>query len=355
MAAKGAEAPPRFGVAIVGATPLARSVREALLERRFPYSEVRLLGVGGAEVPLTEFNGEPRVLEKAEPGALRGVHLAFFCEDPATGGAYRAWTEQSGFLGIDLTGNAPASDAPPLAHGGLHDGPLTPKHGWLAAPHPLTHLLVSLLAPIDRRVRLTAVRGLVLRPAADYGQAGLDELYQQSVSLFNFSSPPDQVFGRQLAFNLIPADLLDGARPMGPLVAAQLAELLGRPGLPVSVFLAAAPVFHAHSVALHLEFEGRPTEAALLELLRASGDLRVDAQRLTAVEVADEIQPHVGLIRCDPDQRGAWLWAVADRVAAAAARGAVRLAERLLGVTPSAPPAGRRKPGAATGAGRAPA
>jgi aspartate-semialdehyde dehydrogenase len=339
MAAKDAEARSRYALAVVGSTPIAKSVREALIERRFPYSEVRLLGSAEEEVQILEFDGEPRIMGKAEPDALKGVNLAFFCEDPGSAGAYRDWPESGGYLAIDLT--AGAGGEIPLADGGLQAALPPPRRGWLAATHPLAHLLLSLLAPIEARIRVRALSGVILRPAADFGQEGLDELYQQSVNLFKFDPLPSRVFERQLAFNLIPGEPFDGGAPLARQIALQISSVLGREDLSISLFLAVAPVFHAHTLALHLEFDGRPTEAALRDLLRASGDLRVGAEPLTALEVADQPLPHVALIRRDLDGSGAWVWMVADRVSAGAASGAVRLAERLMGVEPR--PGGRRE------------
>jgi aspartate-semialdehyde dehydrogenase len=340
MAARGTEAPGRYCLAVVGRSPLALAVRQALVDRHFPYSEVRLLGaVQEGEAVLTEFDGEPRILAPAGHGALEGVHLAFFCEDPATGGAYRDWPERVGCLAIDLSDSATGLTDLPLASTSSPRGPLAPSRGWLAAPHPLAHLLVSLLAPLEERVRLEGVRGVILRPAADFGQEGLDELLQQSVSLLNFSQPPSRVFQHQLAFNLIPAEAMEADGGLSSRLAAQVTALLGRPELPCRLFLAVAPVFHAHTIILQVEFEGRPSEAALRDLLRSSGEVRVAPRPLTAAEVADERLPHVGLVRPEAGGRAAWLWAVADRVSQAGAEEAVRLAERMLKVDP---PPGRR-------------
>lgn len=332
MPARDAERGSRFDLAIVGSSPPARDLREALLERRFPFREVRLLGTPGAEMQITEFAGEPRLVSPAEPEALKGVHLAFFCEDPATGGAYRDWPERDGYLAIDLTGGSGPAGPPPMASLRDPDALPAPRHGWLAAAHPLSHLLATLVTPLEIRTRLLAVRGVVLRPASDFGQAGLDELYGQSVNLLNFTELPREVFARQLAFNIIPGEILDRGRRLEAMIASQVCALLGRPDMPVSVFLAVAPVFHAHTAVLHLEFESRPAEDDLRDLLRGTADLRVDAEPLTPVETGEERRPHVGLVRRDAEGRGAWLWAVADGVAAAAAGNAVSLAERMLGV-----------------------
>ncbi|MEE8537703.1 MAG: Asd/ArgC dimerization domain-containing protein [Acidobacteriota bacterium] len=326
-------------LAIVGTDPFAVALREALSETPFPYNEVRLLASGSGEGSLAEFNGEPRIVLKAEEQALEGVQLAFFCEDPATGGAYRNWPSSGGYLAMDLTNAADITEKMPFTALGRQEELPEPRRGWIGGAHPLAHLVHTIVAPLAAHLEVTALRGVILRPASDFGKVGLEELYQQSVNLLNFSKLPRQVFGRQLAFNLMPTDVLQAAGVQSTLVSSQVRALMGSTDLPVSLFMAVAPVFHAHTVVMHLDIEDLPSEAKLRKLLGASNELTVGSGPLTSAELEERPRPHVGLIRNDPVGGGVWLWVLADRVEAAAAEGAVLMAARLLGFEP-------RKPGA---------
>lgn len=326
-------------LAIVGTDPFAVVLREALSETPFPYNEVRLLASGPREGSLTDFNGEPRIVLKAEEQALEGVQLAFFCEDPATGGAYRNWPSRGGYLAIDLTNTAEITGEMPFAALGRQEEPPEPRRGWIGGAHPVAHLVHTIVAPLAAHLEVTALRGVVLRPAADFGKVGLEELYQQSVNVLNFSDLPRQVFGRQLAFNVMPTDVLQATGVQGALVSSHVRALMGSADLPVSLFMAVAPVFHAHTVVMHLDIKNLPSEAKLRKLLGASNNLTVGSEPLTAAELEERPRPHVGLIRNDPVGGGTWLWVLADRVEAAAAEGTVQMVARLLGFKP-------RKPGA---------
>jgi aspartate-semialdehyde dehydrogenase len=271
---------------------------------------------------------------RAEQEALEGVRLAFFCEDPATGGAYRSWPARGGYLAIDLTNARDVSKEMPLAALGREVEPPKPRRGWVGGAHPLAHLIHTIVASLATHLDVLALRGVVLQPASDFGKVGLEELYQQSVNLFNFADLPQQVFGRQLAFNLMPTEVVQTTGGLSSLVSSQVRTLMGSSDLPVSLFLAVAPVFHAHTMALHVDLEDAPSEADLRDLLGASKDLTVGPEPLTAAELEERPRPHVGLVRRDPVGGGVWLWVLADQVQAAAAEGAVRLAARLLGLEP---------------------
>ena len=62
--------------------------------------------------------------------------------------------------------------------------------GRLAVPHPVAILLADLLAPLERELGLRDAVAVVLRPAADFGQDGIEELREQTVRLLNFSEIP---------------------------------------------------------------------------------------------------------------------------------------------------------------------
>ncbi len=324
-------------LAIVGTNPFAAVLREVLSKTPFPYNEVRLLASGPGEGSLTEFKGEPKIFLKAEEQALEGVQLAFFCEDPATGGAYRNWPSSGSYLAIDLTNTTDITEEMPFAALGRQAKPPKPRRGWIGGVHPVADLVHTIVAPLAAHLEVTALRGVILRPASDFGKVGVEELYQQSINVLNFAELPRQVFGRQLAFNLMPTDVLQATGAQSTLISSHVRALMGSADVPVSLFMTVAPVFHAHTAVLHLEVENLPSEAKLRKLLGASNDLTVGPEPFTAAELEERPRPHVGLIRNDPAGGGTWLWVLADRVEAVVAEGAVQMAARLLGFEPRMP------------------
>ena len=169
----------------------------------------------------------------------------------------------------------------------------------------------------------------MLRPAADFGDQGVEELREQTVRLLSFAEAPKEIFGKQLAFNLIPQPLLqDGEPDLERRVADEVARLLGWEGSRLAVRLVTAPVFYGHSLSLRVELEQDATTDAVSEALSEQG--RIDppstASAATPVEATGEGRTTVADVSED-GLGGYWVWAVVGEASVAAAEQAVRLAE----------------------------
>src|SRR5206468_10354506 len=88
--------------------------------------------------------------------------------------------------------------------GSLREGP-----GAVSAPHGISFVLTSTLAPLEREIGVESASAVILRPASDFGVPGIEELHRQTISLLNFTDYPKEVFGRQMAFNLFPQSSLE--------------------------------------------------------------------------------------------------------------------------------------------------
>jgi aspartate-semialdehyde dehydrogenase len=115
-------------------------------------------------------------------------------------------------------------------------------------------LLGSLLAPIQRAIGVTRVSAFVLRPASDFGEGGLEELREQTVHLLRFEPTPTEVFGRQLAFNVLPEQLFPTGEDAASIrVVHETRAILGSPDLPIALSQALVPVFFGHALAVHVD------------------------------------------------------------------------------------------------------
>src|SRR5260221_10565714 len=201
-------------------TLIAKGVKEQLLARKFPIASVRLYtSHEDPEQNLTEFGEEAMVVSRPDPEALGPLDIAFLCGASDEGARYLDWPERGKCVAIDLTIASTEASGIPLVNADVNPAAIIARPGVLAAPHPIAHALSSLLAPIQRGPGLLEAAAVVLQPASDAGDAGIEELYRQTASLMNFQDLPTAVFGRQLAFNLLPAFLYKsgvgpgGARP----------------------------------------------------------------------------------------------------------------------------------------------
>src|SRR5256712_5505509 len=197
----------RAHLALFAATPLrAKGVKDHLVARSSPAASVRLFtSSGDSESNLSEFAGEAMLVTTPDLEALGSLDIAFLCGSSRDGARYLGWAERAGFVAIDLTGAANSSPGVPVVNTGVNPEAIAGSAAVIATPHPVSQLLSTLLAPLRRHGGLREASAVVLQPASHFDAAGIDELYQQAISLMNFQEMPKEIFGRQLAFNVLPA------------------------------------------------------------------------------------------------------------------------------------------------------
>ncbi len=329
MGLRSAERAGTARVAIVGAETVAGGrIREALAERRVPGRRVDLYGTLGDEAVLSEYAGEARLIQSADPEEVADHDVIFLCEPGAA--AERIVAANGTGVLIDLV-DATNGGGPPLLHLGIHGDALPADRRVVAVPGPIGLLLADLLHPLHREFEVRRATAVVLRPASDFGEAGVEELRQQTVRLLNFVELPKDVFGRQLAFNVIPHKALAGPEPE-PAVSAEVERLLGWTERRLALRLVTVPVFYGHAVSLHVRLGRDATVEQAARCLAAAEAVEVVAaghDAGTPLEAAGRRRTVVSEL-CDDGCGGLAIWSVAGEAAAAAAEHAVRLAGALV-------------------------
>jgi aspartate-semialdehyde dehydrogenase len=299
-------------VAVVGApTPVGGRLRDALVAAGVPGDRVDLYGTSQGEVVLSEYDGEARMIQEPALDEVARHDVVFLCEGGEV--ARRIATAARGdCLIVDLLDCLPAEARSRRTSGEC-----------VVVPHPLALLIVDLLAPIEREFGIGSAIAVILRPATDFGEQGVDELREQTIRLLSFSEVPTATFGRQLAFNIIPqAELADHEPHVESRIAREAAELLGWTAPRLAVRLLAAPIFHGHALQLHLRLRAEAGPQRLCDLLGEVGQVGAGATPLDAderVRVSDPAADGLG---------GFWIWVVAGEIAGRGAERAVQLAAR---------------------------
>ncbi|HEX9426229.1 MAG TPA: Asd/ArgC dimerization domain-containing protein [Candidatus Polarisedimenticolia bacterium] len=317
-------------------TLIAKGVKEQLLARKFPIASVRLYtSQEDPEQNLTEFGEEAMLVSRPDPEALGPLDIAFLCGASDEGARYLDWPDRGKFVAIDLTNASNEASGIPLVNADVNPAAIIARPGVIAAPHPIAHALSSLLAPIQRGPGLLEAAAVVLQPASDAGDAGIEELYRQTASLMNFQDLPTAVFGRQLAFNLLPAFLYKsgvgpgGARPER--IEREVRKVTGGEfGLSVEVLL--APVFHCHTILAHVVLPEGATRDDLLAGFEGNDAVQIaDAEgRATPVDRAGKTGLLLAGVRPAGRSSSFWALGIADNLTSGTARNAVRIAEALL-------------------------
>jgi len=316
-------------VAVVGAqTAEGVRVRDALVEFGVPSARVDLYGTATGEVMLSEYDGEARMIQEPDLADIARHQVIFICEPGEFAGRVAGAAPEA--LVLDLLECLPASSGSRGVR--LDDAASTKDEGrCFSVPHPLSLLLVELLLPIERKHGLDHVVAVAIRPAADFGEAGCEELREQTLRLMSFASPPTETFGRQLAFNLIPQAELAQLEPgLEPRIAAEVARLLDWSSRRLALSLVTAPLFHGHCVEVNVRLRDETALEDLRETIRAEALIGPadEAPPATPLEVAEGGGMRVS--RIVPDGTGGfWIWAVAGDAATRGARLAVQFAARL--------------------------
>lgn len=321
-----------------GSTLLGKELRE-VFEALPGEIELKLVGAEeGEAMGLTEDAGEPVVvspLDEENLGAATVVLLAGGAES-----ARRAWgmlapRKDRPFV-IDVGGSLASVPGAQLRAPSVEPPAFQVKKDALQTiAHPATVALAILLRRVLALGRVQAAVVNIFLPASEQGTPGLDELHQQTVSLFAFQDLQKSVFDEQLTFNMLPVWGEEAtAGKMATLetrIRGELSVILPASSeISLSLRVVQAPVFHSLSFSVWLSGEAATDAADLTKGLR--GDL-VDVWDAANgapnnVSTVGDAGISVGDIREDSGCPGAcWLWVTADnlRLRATNAIGAARI------------------------------
>lgn len=330
-----------FRVALVGTDSLrAQEIKNVLAEKRFPVTTVEFYDPQVEEEysKLIEFAAEPRVIHHLDFSLLEGLDLVFLAADEATNRRCGKLALEKKFRAIDLHQTFAMDEKIPVIVAGVNDEVIIEQDAFLISnPHPATIILAHLLHLLKPQLGLVKVLAFVMQPASAFGEPGIEELANQSVSLLSTASLKKKVFREQIAFNLLaPIEKVgpDGFTANEKMIMAEVRRVLGEPELPISLCLIQVPVFHTYAIMTYLEFE-KPVIIKEIETLFQVNPLfkLADARnRLTvnSVSVAGKEEIFIGQLKQEETfPCGLWIWAIADNLTCGSALNALEIARFL--------------------------
>lgn len=307
-------------------TLVGNEIKNILRERSFPYSKLVLLDTTGESAgALTEVDDEPAMVTPTSAPELEDCDLVFFC-GPAE--ANRGWldhTRKEGLVAIDLSYPTISEDAALAVAGVNVDDAI--GHIVVVSPHPVVVPIALILHQIESIAHVEFCAATVIQPASEFDQAGIDELAKQTIAVLNAKPIPQEVFDRQLAFNLYPS-----TRHAEPQIVGQLRRLVD-PRVEVTLMLTLGTIFHGHTFSLFIRTQESLDSARIVGALKqnpalafAEGD-----QALGTIDAAGRDEVLIAEVRADPSIKGGfWVWAVCDNLRRGSALNAVLVAEKVL-------------------------
>jgi aspartate-semialdehyde dehydrogenase len=310
-------------LAVVGGDSLlGKELRELIDNKHLP-AQVKLIAAAAETVGiLTAQQGEPAVMTALQADDIKAARIALLAGPAeASRKAYELAGGGATTIFVDASG---ALEDNPLAR--LRAPMVEPERGGAGKLQVIAHPAAIALAVFLRRLRQqAAIRrciAVIFEPASERGQAGLDELQQQTVGLLSFQKLKKAVYDAQVSFNMLPQYGEDAPRSLEEIeltIDRHLASLLSQlDGVPMpSLRVVQAPVFHGYSFEIWVEFEQSPDLGAIAKGLAGDPiDVRPrDLEPPTNAGIAGQSGISVGAITADRNEaRACWFWVVADNL-----------------------------------------
>jgi aspartate-semialdehyde dehydrogenase len=323
-------------IAIVGATGLVGSEMLVVLEeRKMPVAEVRLFASQDSVGEVYKFRDDEVSVRLLEEDSFEGVDIALFATSAELSAKFVPLAIKAGAIAIDNSSHFRMSSDVPLVVPEVNFDAARGKK-IIANPNCSTIQLVPVLQAIHQLAGLKHVVVSTYQSVSGAGKAALDELWSQSIAVFNQSEMTHEAFQHQIAFNCIPQiDVLleSGFTKEEYKIINESRKILGLPDLRITATAVRVPVFYGHAESVFVETERPiPTDALCEKLSKCPGVVvhGTPEEYPMQLDVAGTDDIHVGRIRRDDSvPHGVSLWVVADNVRKGAALNAVQIAERL--------------------------
>jgi aspartate-semialdehyde dehydrogenase len=332
-----------YRVAIVGGTGnVGREMLQTLAYRNFPVDDVVVLASersAGGEVSF----GEDKTLrvQRLDQFDFKGIDIVLSSPGAKVSAVFAPKAAKAGAVVIDNTSHFRMDPDVPLVVPEVNEAAIAgyTKKGIIANPNCSTIQMVVALKPLHDIATIKRIVVATYQSVSGAGREAMDELFNQTRSIYMNQPVKREKFAKQIAFNCIPqidVFMEDGATKEEWKMMVETRKILD-PNIEVIATCVRVPVFIGHSEAVNVEFErDLSVQAARAALARAPGvavvDHRADEGYVTPVECAGEDNVFVSRIRKDPTiKHGLAMWIVGDNLRKGAALNAVQIAEYLIG------------------------
>jgi aspartate-semialdehyde dehydrogenase len=329
-----------YRVAVVGATGnVGREMLVILEELEFPVDEI--FALASRKSIGIEVNFGDRVLycQDIEQFDFSTVDVVLMS---VSGSFSKVWSPKIGAAGPIVIDNSSAwrmdPDVPLIVpEVNPDDVSYAHRKNIIANPNCSTAQLVVALKPLHDAAKIKRVVVSTYQSVSGAGKEGMDELWNQTKSVFVLGPSEPKKFPKQIAFNVIPfigAFGDDGYTDEEAKMWNETHKMID-PAIKLTVTCVRVPVFVGHSESVNIEFETALDEDEARDILREAPGVMVIDRRdetgyITPKESQGEFAVYVSRIRNDPTvEHGLNLWVVSDNLRKGAALNAVQIAQLL--------------------------
>ena len=327
-------------VSIVGATGnVGREFLSILEERKFPIDELFLLASSNSEGKKISFGKKELKVLDLKKFDFKKCQLVFYSAGSKVSSEFLPKAAKAGCYIIDNSSYFRMDPDVPLVVPEVNSDDLKNiKKRIIANPNCSTIQMVMVLKPLHNLVPIKRVVVSTYQSTSGAGRLAMDELFDQTKSIFGNNPIKKKSFTKQIAFNVIPhidSFLEDGKTKEEWKMEVETQKIMDE-SVKVTATCVRVPVFIGHGESVNIEFEKEITEDKLRDVLKKSPgisvvDFRKDEGYVTPEECAGEDKVYVSRIRKDNTLKNAIsLWVVADNLRKGAALNAIQIGEELI-------------------------
>lgn len=331
----------KFNVAVLGATGLVgRQIIETLEERKFPIDTLYLLASERSAGEDIKFAGEDIEVIDVETFDFANAHIALFSAGGSVSEKYAPIAAEAGCVVIDNTSHFRNDYDVPLVIPEVNPEALSDfrNRNIIANPNCSTIQMLVALKPIYDAYGIERINVSTYQSVSGGGKKAVDELAKQTANLMNARPLENDVFPKQIAFNVIPQ--IDSFEDNGYTreemkMVWETQKILGDGSVMVNPTAVRVPVFYGHAEAIHLETRMPVDVEHVKQLLNdAPGVEYIEDEQDYPTPVSDASgndTVYVGRVRQDISHpHGLNLWVVSDNTRKGAATNSVQIAELLI-------------------------
>lgn len=331
----------KLKIAVVGATGnVGRAMLSILEERGIPFENVYAVASERSVGSQISY-GEAGILtvEPLTTFDFQKVSIALFSPGGKISAEFAPKAAALGCVVIDNTSHFRNEPDIPLVVPEVNAHAIEgyAKRHIIANPNCSLIQLVMALKPLHDIARIKRVVVSTYQSVSGAGKEAMDELFNQTRSIYMNSPAQSHHLPRTIAFNVIPqigAFQDDGSTDEEWKMKVELQKILS-PHIQVSATCVRVPVFIGHCVSASVEFESPISRQQAQKALKAAPgiivtDLNEESDYTTPIECAGEDPVYVSRIRTDDSvPHGLNFWVVGDNVRKGAALNAIQIAEIL--------------------------
>ncbi len=331
----------QYNVAVLGATGLVgRQIIETLEERNFPVGELFLLASSRSAGEEISFRGDMIEVIDVDTFDFANAHIGLFSAGGSVSEKYAPIAAEAGCVVIDNTSQFRYDVDVPLIVPEVNKANLADfrNRNIIANPNCSTIQMLVALKPIYDAYGIDRINVSTYQAVSGAGKEAVEELAKQTANLMNARPMENEVFPKQMAFNVIPQiDVFqdNGYTKEEMKMVWETQKILGDSSVLVNPTAVRVPVFYGHAEAIHVETRMQPDLEHVKALLRdAEGVVLIEDEQDYPTPVSDASgsdEVYVGRLRYDISHpHGINMWVVSDNTRKGAATNSVQIAEALI-------------------------